>query len=542
MSSSLFGDPCPGTSKYVEVHYTCSLPPPVRSPSPDLSQCRSDWARDLQVRLEEEGGSSRLAEELASLASSRPLYGGDLAIIASIMEGEGVVSSSQAVQTTASAVLAARQEAAWRDLTPGARLEVASRLMLVLQHSVLLLAESLSQAEERREVSQNVLSSVRVMEAGSLASQTFPSPQLEQDRREAEVRLEVSSLNQLRVDGAVRIVFLLYSGLERWLVPVSQTRDRLNFLNSRVLSVLVPAGRSVPLSEPIELTLQHLERGERGSEGLCVRWDLDSRTWSEDSCVVTNTNSTHTQCLCYNFGDFALMMNRPSTSEEAGTELWSIVGGIVSVLVGVLVTVLVSCIIRRVHLKTGRLGCLHCRRGSKTEGLYPTISCSPTSTTLSGTPTTITTMESNYFLHSECPPPPPPVLSPAQVQQVKSVYQLEACSLHPVSELEVRDLRPGYLRPVSPLGHIYMEIDPVYSRHHHLLTEEELRRPLIRNTLRRTVATPGLRSIRSQHYQHHHHPPISLALSQAGEHYVSLNLQQRSEAGGFRTVSRPGPE
>ena len=109
--------------------------------------------------------------------------------------------------------------------------------------------------------------------------------------------------------------------------------------------------------------------------------------------------------------------------------------------------------------------------------------------------------------------------------------------LQPLTELQVRDLRSGYLRPVSPLGHIYMEIDPVYSRHHHHLTEEELRRPLIRNTLRRTVATPGLRS--------NHQPPITIALSQAGEHYVSLNLDQRSQARpGYRTANRPvvGPE
>ena len=118
---------------------------------------------------------------------------------------------------------------------------------------------------------------------------------------------------------------------------------------------------------------------------------------------------------------------------------------------------------------------------------------------------------------------------------MKSIYQLEPCQLHPsiipVTALEVRDLRSGYLRPVSPLGHIYMEIDPVYSRHHHHLTEEELRRPLIRNTLRRTVATPGLRS--------QHHPPITIALSQAGEHYVSLNLDQRSQTRGYRTGHRP---
>ena len=505
--------------------------------SPDLSQCQSHWTRALLDRITEgeAEADTSLAEELASLTSSRPLYGGDLAVITSMMEA--VAGSSQAVQSTASSMLADRQEAAWRDLPAQTRLETARRLVVALQHSALLLAQSLSQQEDRLELSHNVLSSVRVMAATDLESQTFPSPHLEQVMEGAEITVSANTLNQLRVNGAVRIIFFLYTNLNQWLVPHSHPSDHLNFLNSRVVSVLVPSGRSVRVSEPIKLTLHHIESGVTGGggTGVCARWDLLSRTWSPDSCEVTSTNTTHTQCDCYNFGDFALIMKEPS-SEEGGSVLWSIIGAFVSVLVGILVTVLISCVIRRLHLKTGGLDCLHCRRGSKTEGpgWYPTISCSPTSTTLSGTPTTITTMESNYFLHSECPPPPP-----AQLQPVKSLYQIEPCQLHPPSvlqpltELQVRDLRSGYLRPVSPLGHIYMEIDPVYSRHHHHLTEEELRRPLIRNTLRRTVATPGLRS--------QHHPPITIALSQAGEHYVSLNLDQRSHTRttDYRTVNRP---
>lgn len=53
VSSDLFGDPCPGTHKYVEIHYTCSpktdttrrpLPPWYLQPPP---QSNSDGKHDL---------------------------------------------------------------------------------------------------------------------------------------------------------------------------------------------------------------------------------------------------------------------------------------------------------------------------------------------------------------------------------------------------------------------------------------------------------------------------------------------------------------
>merc|ERR1719264_2353799 len=47
VSSALFGDPCPGTSKYVEVHYTCvpgQTPTPATTPKP-----RPPWLLDLSA-------------------------------------------------------------------------------------------------------------------------------------------------------------------------------------------------------------------------------------------------------------------------------------------------------------------------------------------------------------------------------------------------------------------------------------------------------------------------------------------------------------
>merc|ERR1719300_817973 len=45
VNSSIFGDPCPGTSKYVEVHYTCK-PVPV---STSTAKPRPPWLLDLSA-------------------------------------------------------------------------------------------------------------------------------------------------------------------------------------------------------------------------------------------------------------------------------------------------------------------------------------------------------------------------------------------------------------------------------------------------------------------------------------------------------------
>ncbi|XP_022237109.1 latrophilin Cirl-like [Limulus polyphemus] len=154
-SSAIFGDPCPGTRKYLEVHYECvaghenmysilssadktdhiltSCPPTVsrniswdwtrrgqeaiepcprgsvdfwesRFPGrakwycvdavttvhwsdalPDLSECQSPWAESLKRRID--GGDSvvSIAAELAVITRTKPLYGGDITQILTIL-------------------------------------------------------------------------------------------------------------------------------------------------------------------------------------------------------------------------------------------------------------------------------------------------------------------------------------------------------------------------------------------------------------------------------------------------------------------------
>jgi len=202
---------------------------------------------------------------------------------------------------------------------------------------------------------------------------------------------------------------------------------------------------------------------------------------------VEETNSTHTTCLCQQFGNIAVLMAEGEEVEEVGDvarqggeeNLPTVLGAVAAVLVTVILTVAGVCLARRLHIKsglhkflaTGRLdACLTCKEGKG--GLYPGINSSPTSTTLSsGTPTTSTTMSSNYFLHSDCQVREPVVLSPISSSSHATIYRTtlangQSAHVIPVSQLTAAGNVPGnhYFRPVSPLGHIYMEIDPVYAK------------------------------------------------------------------------------
>ena len=253
-----------------------------------------------------------------------------------------------------------------------------------------------------------------------------------------------------------------------------------------MVSAGVSTGRVGELLAPMRVSLRH-QREEGVSRPSCVRWEVADRVWGEDGCEVEASNSTHTTCLCRQFGNIAVLMAEGEEVEEVGDvarqggeeNLPTVLGAAAAVLVTVILTVAGVCLARRLHIKsglhkflaTGRLdACLTCKEGKG--GLYPGINSSPTSTTLSsGTPTTSTTMSSNYFLHSDCQVREPVVLSPISSSSHATIYRTtlangQSAHVIPVSQLTAAGNVPGnhYFRPVSPLGHIYMEIDPVYAK------------------------------------------------------------------------------
>ena len=599
--------------------------------TPDLGECEAHWVGRLDSRLRGGEAVGKVASELAAVTESRPLYGGDLVRVSQLLAAlasrlrqevrrlaepearESLVTSLlQSVQRTASSLLEDRQEEAWTDLRPPQRAAAGTALLLGIQEAAHLVADTVTGEQNLVEVTGNLVSSVRVLEATEAAAQTFPS--LASLPLAAEARLVVPGAAVRGLGpGTVRLVLLLYSRLDT-VLPSSS--DGVKFLNSAVVAASSPGHRG-PVSPPLQLTLRHTHTGGVARPSCCW-WDAAARRWAEEGCSVAASNTTHTQCSCAQLGHIAVLMEetaapgpevaRPppaARAPEAAAEvsLATVVGCVAAVVAGVLVAVLGFFLLRRLNLKTGlhkflttgRLPCLQCREGKG--GLYPAINSSPTSTTLSsGTPTASTSVSSNYFLNAECQLQEPVVLSPPG--NTATIYRATLANgqqvpVIPVSHLQLAasDPRSQYFRPVSPLGHIYMEIDPVYARledtahphHDHQLSDvsdDDVRRssdisrqssnryaeerPLIRSTLRRSApharntahaatsaavrtvsaCTPGssLRlgggagRARPPVTSSLQHPgfrsldtPITIALSPGGEQFVSMNLDQQQQ-------------
>ena len=65
------------------------------------------------------------------------------------------------------------------------------------------------------EVTENILSSVRVMSSREVEGQTFPSRATLHLADEATLNLPAETVRQQGVNGAVRLVFFLYDKMER---------------------------------------------------------------------------------------------------------------------------------------------------------------------------------------------------------------------------------------------------------------------------------------------------------------------------------------
>ena len=622
--------PCPlGTQGFARWH--CSPDSVWTYESPDLSECQAHLITRMDTRLRNGESVIKVATDLMSVLETRSLYGGDIMVISQLMQTlahrlrqdltevndyqqrESLVTElMENVQRTASSLLDDYQEEAWNDLRPAERAAAGTALILGIEENAFLVADIVSNEKNLVDVTNNILSSIRVMQSRDALVQHFPSLDTLRMSDDAHLIVPSQSVREHAVNGAVRMIFFLYDKMDR-VLPSST--NGVKFLNSKVVSMAVSKGRHIQVTEPITLTFKHIQT-QGVSQPSCMWWDFVTRTWSDDNCRVLHTNQTHTSCHCTQLGNLAVLMEEglyrddglvAVQQDEVQPDMATVVGIVVAVIAGMCFAVVGFFILRRLNLKTGihkfittgRLPCLQCRE-TKSAGLYPTINSSPTSTTLSsGTPTTSTTMSSNYFLNSECQiaEQQPVILSPVGNQS--TIYRATLANgqqvpVIPVSHIQIQnsnqDPRNQFFRPVSPLGHIYMEIDPVYARldpsdSHHTYTtdapqsdmqlsdvsDDDLRRcsdisrqssnryaeerPLIRNTLRKSAPSNQRQAVRTvsagcgsslrvntktrspmmthgQHGQQNFRgldTPITIALSPGGEQFVSLNLDQQQQ-------------
>ena len=486
-SGDLAIQPCPGGSSGF-AKWRCGSDSTWYLGSPDLSECQSHWLSRLEARLRKGEAVVELATELAVLTAERTLYGGDLGLLTQLlqslahkarqelfssplMDEKERVSSllAAATLTVGSALLEEQQMAAWADLQPVERAQVGSNLVLALQENTFFQAENINVEKNILTEEKNLVSSVRIMRARDLADQSFVSI-----NGEVAITIPGSSLVENSENGAVRLVFFHYNNLDH-VLPSST--NGVKFLNSHIASAAVSQGHSSHLTSPLTATFAHTTTA--GLTGpACVWWDHVTRTWSEQGCLVTSSNSTSTTCQCSHLGSMAVLMEEegttfaaPHSTPASPSTVTVVIAAIVSIVICA-VTVTATFIIFR-RFSKGSLGCastsVPCLESADggSPGYYPYLSSSNTSTTITAsTPDKVAASHSQYFLNNECQ-----VLRPLMITPIgpnSTIYRATFANGQQAHVIPIdAGSEPGQkyqFRPITPsASHIYMEIDPVYN-------------------------------------------------------------------------------
>ena len=479
---------------------------------PNLSECQSLWLSRLESRMHATTAIGSVSAELAAHSEAKILYGGDLPIVATIVQGlahklrrdlyvipsqdEKEVKIAELLQNvlkTASNLLDESQFLAWRELQREKRAGVATALLLGLEENALLLAETLNNEKNFVEATNNILASLRVMRARDIGDQPFPN----HSEADSRVIVPASSLMETSVNGAVRIVFFLYNNLEA-ILPGSGT----HFVNSKVLGAVVSKGHTQTLQHPVLFTLRHLQ-SEDVRNPVCAAWDYAHRAWTDEGCSMLKTNATHTVCQCKRVSLYSVLMEeRPSavphaaadanrhdsvivdTSEGASgrQNVSTIVTSVVAIVLSLVILVVVFLLVKRFDIKprvqkfvaanSAGGGIFRCKKSESTTsscGFYPPLTSSPTSTTVSsGTPTNQTYLEQVLKAHNA------DYMQQQQQNNNGAPIAGQPVNGHPTVIYGRTASVPGPQQPpprhlvalnqYDPFGHhIYMEIDPVYA-------------------------------------------------------------------------------
>ncbi|XP_076877322.1 adhesion G protein-coupled receptor G4a isoform X3 [Brachyhypopomus gauderio] len=88
-------------------------------------------------------------------------------------------------------------------------------------------------------------------------------------------------------------------------------------LNSYVVSASVTNASVNNLTDPVLITLQHLQSKEDQDIVQCVYWDLKKNGerggWDDSGCRIEHTSVTHTSCLCLHLTHFGVLLDISKT-------------------------------------------------------------------------------------------------------------------------------------------------------------------------------------------------------------------------------------
>ncbi|XP_052863199.1 latrophilin Cirl-like [Anopheles cruzii] len=209
---------------------------------PDLTQCRSLWLNNLEVRVQQpESSLISIANDLAQVTSSKTLYGGDMLVATKIVQTmaqrmhhdiETIPDQRQrealvfellnSVVKTGSNLLDRSQHASWLDLSVEDQMRVATSLLTGLEDSAFLLADTILREKHVVQKVKNILISIRVLETRNFArpQELFPDSATERWQVSSDqIELPKAALIENSEGGLVRIVFVAFDRLEQILRP-----------------------------------------------------------------------------------------------------------------------------------------------------------------------------------------------------------------------------------------------------------------------------------------------------------------------------------
>ncbi|KAM7341474.1 calcium-independent receptor for alpha-latrotoxin isoform 1-T2 [Cochliomyia hominivorax] len=361
--------------------------------TPDLTQCRSLWLNNLEVRVNHRDSSLiSIANDLSEVTSSKTLYGGDMLVTTKIIQAMSekmyhdketfpdqrlreamILELLQGVVKTGSNLLDESQLSSWLDLNQEDQMRVATSLLTGLEDNAFLLADTIIRERNVVQKVKNILLSVRVLETKSIQSnEVFPDAeqwQISDDR----IELPRAALIENSEGGLVRIVFAAFDRLESILKPSydhfdlksarsyirntailandsdsSNSQQRIRILNSKVISASLGKGRHIQLSQPIKLVLRHLKT-ENVTNPTCVFWNYIDHAWSANGCVLESTNRTHSICMCNHLTNFAILMD---VMDDHNHSLFTMFDGNMRILIYVSISIcLVFIVIALLTLK-----------------------------------------------------------------------------------------------------------------------------------------------------------------------------------------------
>ncbi|XP_053559162.1 adhesion G protein-coupled receptor L3 [Bombina bombina] len=342
--------PCPLGTVGVAT-YLCLSPDGIWNPQgPDLSNCSSPWINHIGQKLKSQETAANIARELAEHTKGH-LNAGDITYSVRAMDqlvdlldvqlrnltpgGKDSAARSlnklqkrerscrayvQAMVETVNNLLQPQALNAWRDLTINDQLRAATMLLDTVEEGAFVLADNLLKTDIVRENTDNIqLEVARLSTDVNLEDLRFPQNLV----HGSSIQLSANTLRQNGRNGEIRVAFVLYNNLGRYLSTENAsmklgtealTTNHSVIVNSPVITAAVykESTSKVYLADPVVFTVKHIKQSEDNFNPNCSFWSYSktnmSGHWSTQGCRLLSTNKTHTTCSCNHLTNFAVLM------------------------------------------------------------------------------------------------------------------------------------------------------------------------------------------------------------------------------------------